>query len=72
MTEVQSGKRELWATLAAFLSNFIFGFSFLFSNMALKVATPSVLLAYRFVFAFLILNILWLFIIVKLDFKGKR
>lgn len=72
MTEVQSGKRELWATLAAFLSNFIFGFSFLFSNMALKVATPSVLLAYRFVFAFLILNILWLFKIVKLDFKGKR
>ena len=72
MTEVKSGKRELFATFAAFLSNFIFGFSFLFSNMALKVATPSVLLAYRFVFAFLILNILWLFRVIKLDFKGKK
>lgn len=72
MTEIKSGRREFWAAFSAFLSNFIFGFSFLFSNMALKVATPSVLLAYRFVFAFLILNLLWLFRIIKLDFKGKK
>ncbi len=72
MTEMKSGKRDLIATMAAFLSNFIFGFSFLFSNMALKVTTPSILLAYRFMFAFLILNILALLGLIKLDFKGKK
>ncbi len=72
MTEIKKGKRDTFATFCAFFSNFIFGFSFLFSNMALKVATPSILLAYRFVFAFLILNILALFKAIRLDFKGKR
>ncbi len=72
MTQMTWEKRDFGATMAAFFSNFIFGFSFLFSNMALKHATPSVLLAYRFVFAFLILNVLALFKVVKLDFKGKK
>lgn len=56
---------------AAFFSNFIFGFSFLFSKVALEFAAPSVLLAARFVFALILLQVLiWLFHIpVKL--KGK-
>ncbi len=62
----------LWATLAAFFSNFIFGFSFMFSDMGLKVASPSVLLALRFLFAFLILNLLVIFKVVKISFKGKK
>ncbi len=72
MTEIKLKRREGTATFCAFFSNFIFGFSFLFSNMALKTTTPSVLLAYRFVFAFLILNILALFKVIRLNFKGKR
>ncbi len=65
-------KREIPAVFAAFFANFIFGFSFLFSDAALRFATPSVLLAYRFALAFLVLNILRLFGIIKLNFKGKR
>lgn len=65
-------KREILAIFAAFFANFIFGFSFLFSDAALRFATPSVLLAYRFVLAFLVLNVLRLFGIIKLNFKGKR
>lgn len=65
-------KREILAIFAAFFANFIFGFSFLFSDAALRFATPSVLLAYRFALAFLVLNVLRLFGIIKLNFKGKR
>ncbi len=65
-------KTAVLATLAAFFSNFIFGFSFMFSDMGLKVTSPSVLLALRFLFAFLILNLLVIFKVVKINFKGKK
>ena len=65
-------KTAVLAVLAAFFSNFIFGFSFMFSDMGLKVASPSVLLALRFLFAFLILNLLVIFKVVKINFKGKK
>ncbi len=49
------------AMLAAFLGNAIFGFSFLFSKMALAVTTPSVLLAARFLLALVIMRVvLWM------------
>lgn len=41
---------------AAAIGNSIFGFSFMFSRMALSVATPYVMLMYRFVAAFLALG----------------
>lgn len=49
------------ATLAALLGNSIFGFSFMFSRVALSVASPFVMLTYRFCLAFLGLNLvaLW-------------
>ncbi|MBE7012374.1 MAG: DMT family transporter [Ruminococcaceae bacterium] len=72
MNDKFTNKRTFWATFAAFFSNFIFGFSFLFSNMALKHATPSVLLALRFLFAFAIMNLLVLLKVVKIRFKGKN
>lgn len=65
-------KQNTKAVLAAFFSNLIFGFSFLFSNTALKYSSPSVLLAIRFVLAFLVMNILAGLKIVKLDFKKKK
>jgi len=58
-------------TLAALLTNVIFGFSFLFSKVALEYAHPLIILSVRFTAAFAVLNILWLTRAVKLDFKGK-
>ncbi len=48
----------VWGTLAALIGNGIFGFSFMFSRMALSVAQPFVMLAYRFSIAFLFINVI--------------
>lgn len=58
-------------SLAALIVNVIFGFSFLFSKVALSYAHPLVILATRFSVAFIVLNLLWLFGVVKMSFKGK-
>ena len=44
--------------LAVAAGNVIFGFSFLFSRLALGIAMPSVLMALRFTTAFLVMNII--------------
>ena len=49
-------KNVVFATLAALLGNSIFGFSFMFSRMALESATPFVMLMWRFLLAFVCLN----------------
>lgn len=54
-----------------FLANTIFGFSFLFTKVALNYANPMVLISERFILAFLILNILLLFKKGSLHLKGK-
>ena len=59
------------ATLAALVGYSIWGFSFLFSKIALGMATPFVLLAYRYVLAFLIMNLLVLSGRVKVSLRGK-
>lgn len=56
MQQTHSRKTIFLATLAAFAGNAIFGFSFMFSRIALKTATPFIMLMYRFVLAFLVLN----------------
>ncbi len=54
--------------LAAILGTSIFGFSFMFSRIALSVAAPFVMLMYRFVLAFVTLNVLVLALrIAKVD-----
>ena len=60
-----------WGSVAALIANMIFGFSFLFSKVALEFAHPLVILAVRFSVAFLILNILWAFGLIKIQLKGK-
>ncbi len=57
--------------LAAIATNVIFGFSFLFSKVALGYAHPLLILQIRFTVAFATLNLLWLTGIIKLKFKGK-
>ncbi len=64
-------KKTVKGSIAALLTNIIFGFSFLFSKIALDYAHPMVILAVRFTVAFAVLNLMWLFGTVKLDFKGK-
>lgn len=46
------------AMAAAFVGNFIFGLSFLFTKTALAVTTPAVLLFWRFLLAFAVLLLL--------------
>lgn len=46
------------ALLAGVVGNTIFGFSFLFSKVALQIARPTVMVAARFTFAFVVLNLL--------------
>ncbi len=63
--------KQTLGSICALWANIIFGFSFLFSKVALSYANPLIILAVRFTVAFVVLNILWLFGIIKLDFKGK-
>ncbi len=63
--------KQIKGSIAALVVNIIFGFSFLFSKVALSYAHPLIILAVRFTVAFAVLNLLWLFGIVKLKFKGK-
>lgn len=46
------------ALIAVIIGNTIFGFSFLFSKVALQMTVPSVLLAVRFTTAFAVLNLI--------------
>ncbi len=68
-------KTRTKALIAVILGNSIFGFSFLFSKIALEITIPSVMLAVRFTVAFLALNLVVIFgkFTNKLQFslKGK-
>lgn len=46
------------ALIAVIIGNTIFGFSFLFSKVALQMTVPSVLLTIRFTTAFIVLNLI--------------
>ena len=68
-------KTRTKALIAVILGNSIFGFSFLFSKIALELTIPSVMLAVRFTVAFIALNLVVLFgkLTGKLEFslRGK-
>ncbi|MHC1721173.1 MAG: DMT family transporter [Clostridiaceae bacterium] len=57
--------------VAATIMAIIFGLTYLFSKIALSVATPFELLSFRFLIAFVIMTLLIIFRIVKVDFKNK-
>jgi len=59
------------ATLAGLIGYSIFGFSFLFSKLALDMTTPFTLLSVRFITAFVVLNLLLLTKKVSISLKGK-
>jgi len=63
--------KQTKATLAALLGYSIFGFSFLFSKVALELVSPFVLLSVRFLTAFLVLNLLLCTGKMKISLRGK-
>ena len=63
--------KKTLSIIAALCGYGIFGFSFLFSKLALDITAPSVLLAFRFICAFLILNFILIIKKQKLSFRGK-
>lgn len=63
--------KQLGGMVAALTANIIFGFSFLFSKIALGVAHPLIILAIRFLVAFAVLNLLLLTGRFKLQLRGK-
>ncbi len=60
------------AIISAIISQTIFGFSFMFSKIALNYATPMVQLADRLLVAFIALTLILLSGTVKVSFKGKK
>ena len=66
MTETQKGM------LAAAGAYTIFGFSYLFSKMALDITEPMILLCARFTVTFILLNVPVLTRVLKLDLRGKN
>ena len=64
-------KKQTLATLAALLGYTIFGFSFLFSTIALSQTTPITLLCIRMTLAFTALNLILLLRKIRFDFRGK-
>ncbi|QSX09252.1 DMT family transporter [Alkalibacter rhizosphaerae] len=65
-------KQNKLALVFALMAYSIFGFSFLFSKIALGVVSPFVLLAVRFSMAFLTLNLLMAFGVFRIRLKGKN
>lgn len=60
------------AIIAGVLFSIIFGFSFMFSKVALGVMNPIEMIAYRFLLAALVLYILKVLKLIKIDLKGKK
>jgi drug/metabolite transporter (DMT)-like permease len=67
-TDMDDEQKGMLAATAAFI---IFGFSYLFSKMALNLTEPAILLGARFLVTFVALNLLVLSRVMKVNFKGK-
>ncbi len=63
--------KTIKATIAGLVGYSIFGFSFLFSKLALDITDPQILLSARFSTAFILLSLFLLTGKVKLSLKGK-
>ncbi len=66
-----TNRKQVLGMLAALGANVIFGFSFIFSKLALAVAHPLIILAVRFIVAFIVLNVILAVFKIKLNLKGK-
>ena len=66
-----SMSKTLKATLCCLLGYSIYGFSFLFSKIGFDIAMPNMLLAVRFLIAFLVLSLFVITGKAKVSVKGK-
>lgn len=64
-------RSQIFGTCAALSANIIFGFSFIFSKLALSAAHPLIILAVRFTAAFAVMNLLLITGKFKISLKGK-
>lgn len=64
-------KHKMIPYLTALLSSIIFGLSFLFSKKALGVASPLLLLSFRYLAAFLVMSLLIVLKVVKVSYRNK-
>lgn len=66
-----SNKRSTLPIFAGITASSIFGLSFMFSSVALKIVDTFTLLSFRFLLAFSVMSILILLKLIKVDYKGK-
>ena len=66
-----NSKNHALAYVAAIISSILFGLSFLFSKIALTVANPLALVAFRFLLAFSVMSALIMFKSFKVNYKNK-
>lgn len=66
-----SNKRSTLPIFAGITASSIFGLSFMFSSVALKIVDTFTLLSFRFLLAFSVMSILILSKLIKVDYKGK-
>lgn len=64
-------KNQFLPYFTASCTSLILGLTFIFSKTALNIVTPSTLLSFRFLVAFLAITMLKLFGIVKINYKEK-
>jgi drug/metabolite transporter (DMT)-like permease len=64
-------KREKIGIVCAVACEVLFGFSFLFSKSVLTTVSPMTLLSWRFVFAFVLLNVCAATRLIKIRLRGK-
>ena len=67
--QILKNRKHFLGILCALMANIIFGFSFIFSKMALSVSKPLIILAVRFTIAFLFLNVFLCLGVFKMKFK---
>lgn len=66
-------RNEKLSLIACLFANTAFGFSFLFSKLALDAASSAfVMLSIRFLIAVSLLSLLWIFRVFSVHLKGKR
>ena len=65
-------KYRMLPYLSGVLFATIFGFSFMFSKIVLQYVTPIQLIAYRFLIAFIVFEMMRLLKVVDIDLRGKR
>ncbi len=68
---MKTKKNTVWPIVCATAGNMFWGFSFLFTRVALQETTPEVMLAIRFLLAFALMNVPLLTGREKLSLRGK-